>query len=111
MGEAQGKVVEDACEVVNRRAVGTNDNKIVELAVLKNHPAFHEVIDDRLAVKRRRKTNRIVAAGRAIGKLKVIGKIEPAAFAIVNGLAMLALGLFALRIEFLGSAAARIRFA
>src|ERR1700683_525324 len=89
--DAQADTVEDAREVVNRRSVRAHDDEVVELAVLKDHPALHEIIAHRLAVQRHRKTGRIVAPGGLIRQRQVRGEVEPAAFPIVNRPAMLAL--------------------
>ncbi len=104
-------VVEDAREVVDRRAVRTHDDEIVELAVLKDDAALHEIVDDGLAVQRHRESDRVVAAGGFIRQRQVRGNVEVAAFAIVDRPAMLALGLLALGVEFFRRAVAWIRFA
>ena len=53
VGDAHVVVVDDHGEHVGRRAVGAQDDEIVEVAVGEGDAALDPVLDDRLAVLRR----------------------------------------------------------
>ena len=45
-------VVDDDAEIIRRRAVGSRDDQIVELAILENNVAFDQIADHRCAFAR-----------------------------------------------------------
>ena len=51
--DAHVDVVHDDAEVVDGRAVRAQDDEVVELGVLEDDAALHEIVDDGLAVERR----------------------------------------------------------
>ena len=50
VGDAHVVVVDDDGEHVGRRAVGAQQDEVVEILVLPHDPALHLVLDDRLAL-------------------------------------------------------------
>src|SRR6202011_4072285 len=86
---------------VGRHAVGAKNDQVVEFGVVEHGAALDMIVDQGLAGARRAKTNRIVAAGALVGQREVGGKRKVAALAVVAGLAMFALGLFALGLQLL----------
>src|SRR5262249_35995797 len=81
----------------------------VELRVIEHRAPLDVIFDHGLAGARRAKTNRIVAAGAFVGQRKLRRERQVAAFAVVAGLAMLAVGLLALCLELFGGASTRGR--
>ena len=53
VGDAHVVVVDDDGEHVGRRAVGAQDDEVVEVLVGEGDAALHAVLDHRLAVERR----------------------------------------------------------
>ena len=68
MGDAHVMIVDDDGEHVGWRAVGAEQDEIVNLRILHDDPPLHEIVDDRLALLRRLQPHDIgaVALGPAV---------------------------------------------
>ena len=100
--DAHVVIVDDDRQHVGRRAVGAQQNEIVEILVLEDDASLHGVLDDRLAVLGRLDAHDI---GRAGGRL---GGVAIAPAAVVAPGALFRLGLLAHLLEFLRGGVAAI---
>ena len=64
VGDAHVHVVDDDAEVVDRRAVGAQDDEVVQVGVLEHDGTLHQVVDHGLAVERGPEAERVVSFDR-----------------------------------------------
>ena len=93
VGDAHVVIVDHHRQHVGRRAVGAQQDEIVELAVLHRDPALDQVLDDRLALARRLQADDERLAGLLV--------VDVAPRAVDAERPALGLGLLALRRELL----------
>ena len=96
MADSHVVVVDDDRQIVGRRAVGAQDDQIVEFAVRHRDFALHTVADRRRALLRCLEADRRLDAGRRLGRVAV------APSAVIAHRAPLGARAFAHRRQFLG---------
>jgi len=99
-------VVDDDAKIVRRRAVGTGNDEVVQLAVVEHDIALDQILDHRGAFARRAKTDRERAIGRQIRD----DARRRAAGAVVHRLALFFHRRLPLGVQLGGRAHARIGF-
>ena len=107
-GDPHRDVIGDHGVVVDRCAVGAEDDEVVDIPVGEGDPVVYEVLPRRLAVGDPEADDRGFAGGGAL--LGLGGGDTPAAPVVAEGL-LPRLGLLAARVELGGGAEAAVRFA